>query len=98
MSCWVVPIVAAELWGGSLGEVRARIHAGTVVSKMEYGFLLVDTAPLGPLFRSTAAEGAPRPPTFVEVRTWMEVEDEDEVELIEVEAEVEERIEDAGMD
>ena len=91
MSCWVVPIVAAEIWGISLSEVLSRVHAGTVVSKMEYGFLLVDTAPLGPLFRSTCAEGRAKPPTFVEVQTWIET-DEDEL------MESGETIEDAGMD
>ena len=45
MSCWVVPIVAAEIWGISLDEVMQRIQNGVVVSKREYGFLLVDTAP-----------------------------------------------------
>src|SRR5687767_9805480 len=92
MSCWVVPIVAAEIWGISLNEVLARIAAGAVVSKMEYGFLLVDTAPLGPLFRSTCAEGQAKPPTFVEVQTWVESDsDEDSIEI-------EETIDDAGMD
>ena len=86
MSCWVVPQVAAEIWGISLTEVLQRIHSGTVISKMEYGFLLVDTAPLGPLFRSTAAEGREKPRTWVEVRTWVECDEDGE------------RIEDAGVD
>ena len=86
MSCWVVPQVAAEIWGISLSEVLSRIHSGVVVSKMEYGFLLVDTAPLGPMFRSTGAEGGKRPPTWVEVRTWVECDEDGE------------RIEDAGVD
>ncbi len=92
MSCWVVPIVAAEIWGISLSEVLSRITAGTVVSKMEYGFLLVDTAPLGPLFRSTCADGRAKPPTFVEVQTWTEADDEDDP------SRVEETIDDAGID
>src|SRR4051812_37205137 len=87
MSCWVVPQVAAEIWGISLSEVLSRIHSGVVVSKMEYGFLVVDTAPLGPMFHSTAAEGKAKPPTWVEVQTWVEVEDEED-----------ETIEDAGID
>ena len=86
MSCWVVPQVAAEIWGISLSEVLSRIHSGVVVSKMEYGFLLVDTAPLGPMFHSTGAEGGKKPPTWVEVRTWVECDEEGE------------RIEDAGVD
>src|SRR5258705_7632416 len=92
MSCWVVPNVAAEIWGISLDEVMQRIQNGVVVSKREYGFLLVDTAPLGPLFRSTAAEGKAKPRTWVAVQTWVEVEED------EIDAEVEESIDDAGMD
>jgi len=87
MSCWVVPNVAAEIWGISLDEVMQRIASGAVVSKREYGFLLVDTAPLGPLFRSTAAEGKAKPRTWVAVQTWTEIEED-----------VEECFDDAGMD
>jgi hypothetical protein len=87
MSCWVVPNVAAEIWGISLDEVLHRINTGAVVSKREYGFLLVDTAPLGPLFRSTAGEGKAKPRTWVAVQTWVEVEEDDD-----------ECIDDAGMD
>src|SRR5258706_1550312 len=68
MYCWVVPNVAAEIWGISLDEVMNRIQNGVVVSKREYGFLLVDTAPLGPLFKSTAAEGKAKPRTWVPCR------------------------------
>lgn len=90
MSCWVVPNVAAEIWGVSLDEVMQRIASGAVISKREYGFLLVDTAPLGPLFVSTAAEGKAKPRTWVAVQTWVEVEDEISDEN--------ESIDDAGMD
>lgn len=86
MSCWVVPQVAAEIWGISLDEVMQRISKGVVVSKREYGFLLVDTAPLGPLFKSTAAEGKAKPRTWTPVQTWVEAEDDQE------------SIEDAGVD
>ena len=90
MSCWVVPNVAAEIWGISLDEVMQRIASGAVISKREYGFLLVDTAPLGPLFHSTAAEGKAKPRTWVAVQTWVDVDDEISDE--------EESIDDAGMD
>jgi hypothetical protein len=86
MSCWVVPNVAAEIWGISLDEVMNRIQNGVVVSKREYGFLLVDTAPLGPLFKSTAGEGKARPRTWVPVQTWIEANED------------EESIDDAGVD
>jgi hypothetical protein len=86
MSCWVVPSVAAEIWGISLDEVMQRINKGVVVSKREYGFLLVDTAPLGPLFRSTASDGKAKPRTWVPVQTWVEANQEEET------------IDDAGVD
>ena len=86
MSCWVVPNVAAEIWGISLDEVMHRIQSGAVVSKREYGFLLVDTAPIGPLFKSTAADGKAKPRTWVPVQTWVEAGDK------------EESIDDAGVD
>jgi hypothetical protein len=81
--------VAAEIWGISLDEVLQRINSGAVISKREYGFLLVDTAPLGPLFQSTAAEGKAKPRTWVAVQTWVDVDD--------IEAD-NESIDDAGMD
>ena len=90
MSCWVVPNVAAEIWGISLDEVMQRIASGAVVSKREYGFLLVDTAPLGPLFKSTAAEGKAKPRTWVAVQTWVEIDEEID--------DSDESIDDAGMD
>ena len=86
MSCWVVPNVAAEIWGISLDEVMQRIQNGVVISKREYGFLLVDTAPLGPLFKSTAGEGKAKPRTWVPVQTWVEANED------------EESIDDAGVD
>ena len=86
MSCWVVPNVAAEIWGISLDEVMSRIQNGEVISKREYGFLLVDTAPLGPLFKSTAAEGKAKPRTWVPVQTWIEANEDEET------------IDDAGVD
>jgi len=86
MSCWVVPNVAAEIWGISLDEVMQRIQSGAVISKREYGFLLVDTAPLGPLFHSTANNGR-KPRTWVAVQTWIEVQDDEN-----------ETIDDAGVD
>lgn len=45
MSCWVVPIIAAELWGVPLEQVLGEIRAGAVISKLDYGFTLIDVAP-----------------------------------------------------
>jgi len=45
MSCWVVPTVAAELWGVSVDTILNRARAGDVPSKTENGFMFVDVAP-----------------------------------------------------
>jgi hypothetical protein len=45
MSCWVVPTVAAELWGVSVDTILSRARAGEVPSKTENGFMFVDVAP-----------------------------------------------------
>lgn len=45
MSCWVVPTVAAELWGVSVDTILQRARAGDVPSKSENGFMFVDVAP-----------------------------------------------------
>ena len=60
MSCWVVPTIAAELWGVSLDHLLGRIDEGMVPAKTEHGFLLVDVAPYGEVFR-TARWSGPRP-------------------------------------
>ena len=51
MSCWVVPTIAAELWGVPLDDLMGRIDDGTVPSRTEHGFVLVDVAPDGDVFR-----------------------------------------------
>ena len=45
MSCWVVPTVAAELWGVSVEHVIQCIRDGQLTSRSEAGFLFVDIAP-----------------------------------------------------
>ncbi len=45
MSCWVVPTVAAELWGVSVDTILTRARAGDVPTKTENGFMFVDVAP-----------------------------------------------------
>lgn len=47
MPCWVLPAVAAEMWGVSLAHVLAQIEAGTLASRVEDGSLLVDAGPVG---------------------------------------------------
>jgi hypothetical protein len=60
MSCWVVPTIAAELWGVTLDHVLGGVDEGMVRSRQEHGFLLVDVAPFGAFFRSPRRAG-PRP-------------------------------------
>ena len=54
MSCWVAPSIAAELWGISVEQVLQRAREGTVASRTDVGFFLVDVAP-------------PKPETFVAI-------------------------------
>jgi hypothetical protein len=48
MSCWVVPSVAAELWGCSVDAVKSAIKNGSVASRDEAGWTFVDVAPDSP--------------------------------------------------
>lgn len=66
MPCWVAPVVAAELWGVSLDSLLLAIADGTVPSRREYGFVLVDVAPEGVAPQAPKREGPP-PPTYVAV-------------------------------
>ena len=52
MSCWVVPTVAAELWGCSLDAVLAQIRHGQVATKEEGGWTFIDIAPDSPRMQS----------------------------------------------
>lgn len=45
MSCWVVPSIAAELWGVSIEHVMQCIRDGYLVSRRDAGFMFVDIAP-----------------------------------------------------
>src|SRR5688572_9751821 len=45
MSCWVVPTVAAGLWGVSVERVIQCIRDGRLTSRSEAGFTFVDIAP-----------------------------------------------------
>lgn len=62
MSCWVVPSLAAELWGISVEQVWQRVHQGLVPVKQELGFMVVDVAPHSPIIGHAVSR--PHPPTF----------------------------------
>ncbi len=64
MSCWVVPAVAAELWGLTINQILERVRDGHVPSRLEMGFLMVDIAP-GVSAENTRPARNQRPPTYV---------------------------------
>ena len=64
MSCWVVPSVAAELWGCSVQSVLDAIAAGHVPHSIENGWTFVDVAPDSPTVRTPKALRDATPPTY----------------------------------
>ncbi len=64
MSCWVVPSVAAEYWGIPVEQVLTGIRSGSVPTKRELGFTLVDVAPSPAPAAPNSIPKALRPPTF----------------------------------
>ena len=65
MSCWVVPAIAAEMWGVTVERVLAGIRDGTVATRTDHGFVFVDVAPGSAVFIKPRKPGEPPPPTFV---------------------------------
>ena len=74
MSCWVVPTVAAELWGCSVETILERARSGVVPTKTENGFMFIDVAPDSD---RCAAPKSIRPPTFTTVAAMQIVRDEE---------------------
>jgi hypothetical protein len=64
MSCWVVPSIAAEIWGVSVDHVLEQIRTGAIASRQEYGFTVVDVAPSS----AEPPRASRRPATFVTIR------------------------------
>ncbi len=64
MSCWVVPSVAAELWGCSLESILTAIRDGAIASREDNGWTFVDMAPGGPTIDMPRAV---QPPTYTAV-------------------------------
>jgi hypothetical protein len=67
MSCWVVPTIAAELWGVAVNRVLGAIRDGTIASRDEHGFVFVDAADPGDIHHLASRPLGPTPPTFVVV-------------------------------
>jgi hypothetical protein len=62
MSCWVVPSVAAELWGCAVQSVLDAIKSGDIPTREENGWMFVDVAPNSPMLQTPKSL---RPATFV---------------------------------
>jgi hypothetical protein len=65
MSCWVVPSIAAEMWGVSVNHVMEGIRGGKIPSRSELGFTVVDVAPEPDA--AARRKPAERPRTFMPV-------------------------------
>ena len=61
MSCWVVPSVAAELWGCSVESIMSAIRDGRLCSREENGWTFVDMMPDSPQIQMPQSV---RPPTY----------------------------------
>jgi hypothetical protein len=55
MSCWVVPTVAAELWGCTVDAVMAGVRNGDYATREEAGWTFIDVAPDSPTMESPKA-------------------------------------------
>jgi hypothetical protein len=68
MACWVVPAIAAELWGVAVNHVLSGIRDGSIASRKEHGFVFVDAAPGGYTYHRPRRPDEPIPATFVLVQ------------------------------
>jgi hypothetical protein len=64
MSCWVVPSVAAELWGCTVDAVLNAIRNGKVPTKDDAGWTFVDVAPESPTLETPKSVRPPTPETY----------------------------------
>jgi hypothetical protein len=46
MSCWVVPTIAAEIWGVSVDSILQRVRDGDLAHRVDEGFMFVDVEPV----------------------------------------------------
>jgi hypothetical protein len=69
MACWVVPAIAAELWGVSVNHVLAGMRDGTIASRYEHGFLCVDAVPGSYTYHRPRRPDESPLPTYVLVRS-----------------------------
>lgn len=69
MPGWVLPAVAAELWGVSIEQVMADVAAGRVSSRVEGEFIFVDVQPAADADESEHAS-APTPSPYRRSLAW----------------------------
>ena len=65
MACWVAPAIAAELWGLDLNHVLGAVADGSIPSRKEFGFTVVDVAPHSGTYQRQRRPDEPLPPTYV---------------------------------
>ena len=88
MSCWVVPTIAAELWGVSVQQILEGMENGHIPSKQELGRTFVDVAPESPKIQTPAQMRPAVPPTYtvvsneeMDARMSDETEDQQTIDL-----------------
>src|SRR4051812_37789287 len=64
MSCWVVPTVAAEMWGVPVSAVLEKMRSGNFPTKPETVFAFIDFPPASPTVDAPKFQRPPRPPTY----------------------------------
>ena len=57
MSCWVVPTIAAEIWGVSVDHLLQQVREGKLAYRVDEGFMFLDVEP-------PPQPKVERPPTF----------------------------------
>ena len=67
MACWVAPAIAAELWGLDVDHVLGAVADGSIPSRQEFGFTVVDVAPNSATYQRQRRPDEPAPPTYVAV-------------------------------
>ncbi len=63
MPCWVVPTIAAEIWGVSVEHVLQRVRSGSLPCRLDEGFMFVDVMSADEACSSVVPSDE-RPPTF----------------------------------
>ncbi len=71
MSCWVAPVVAAELWNMQLSDLLEAIQRGEIATRTELGFTVVELD-----YGSSAAPVPATAPHASDIHEWDDLEAE----------------------